>query len=61
MKTSLYAVFGSLVLGVLAWAHFTGWALGNVDEVHNVPKSVRDNPGSYRSTYGGTRAYTGGK
>jgi hypothetical protein len=61
MKTSLYAVFGSLVLGALAWAHFTGWALGNVNEVQNVPKSVRDNPGSYRSTYGGTRAYTGGK
>jgi hypothetical protein len=61
MKTSLYAVFGSLVLGALAWAHFAGWAFGSIDEVHNVPKSVRDNPGSYRSTYGGPRAYTGGK
>ncbi len=61
MKTSLYAVFGSLELVALARAHFEGWAYGSIDEVHNVPKSVRDNPGSYRSTYGGPRAYTGGK
>lgn len=60
MMTKVYAVFGSLVLGALAWAHFTGWAFG-VNEVREVPKSVRDNPGSYRSTYGGPRAYTGGK
>jgi hypothetical protein len=61
MTTRVYALFGSLVLGVLAWAHFTGWSPASVDEVRNVPTSVRDNPGSYRSTYGGTRAYTGGK
>ena len=61
MTTRVYAVFGSLVLGALVWAHFTGWSLASVDEVRDVPKSMRDNPGSYRSTYGGTRAYTGGK
>jgi hypothetical protein len=61
MMTRLYAVFGSLVVGALAWAHFTGWAFSDVNEVREVPKSVRDNPGSYRSTYGGPRAYTGGK
>lgn len=61
MMTRLYAIFGSLVVGALAWAHFTGWTLGGVNEVREVPKSVRDNPGSYRSTYGGPRAYTGGK
>jgi hypothetical protein len=27
----------------------------------NVPKSVRDNPGSYRSVYGFYHHYTGGK
>lgn len=60
MTTKPYAVFGGLVLAALMWAHFTGWASTDVDEARNVPKSLRDNPGSYRSTYG-SRSYTGAK
>lgn len=59
--TRAYAIFGILVLGVLTWAHFTGWSPEDVDEIKNVPQSVRDNPGSYRSSYGSGRTYTGGK
>lgn len=59
--TRVYAALGALVLGALTWAHFTGWAPGNVDEVKHVPKSIRDNPGSYRSTYGWSRYLTGAK
>jgi hypothetical protein len=55
-----YAVFGSLVLAALTWAQLTGWSPNSVTEEKVIPKSVRDNPGSYRSTYGG-RAYTGAK
>lgn len=55
-----YVVFGSLVLGALTWTHYTGWSPGNVTEEKTVPKSVRDNPGSYRPAYGG-RSYTGAK
>jgi len=55
-----YTVFGGLVLAALTWAHFTGWSPSDVTEEKMVPKSVRDNPGSYRSTYGG-RSYTGAK
>ena len=55
-----YAGFGGLVLAALIWAHFTGWSPGNVAQEKIIPKSVRDNPGSYRSTYGG-RAFTGAK
>ena len=55
-----YAVFGGLVLAALTWAQFTGWSPSDFTERKMVPKSVRDNPGSYRSTYGG-RAYTGAK
>ena len=61
MKTKAYAIFGTLVLLAFVWAHFTGWTLGNVDEVKGVPKSIRDNPGSYRSSYGWARPHTGGK
>ena len=58
--TKAYSVFASLVLAALAWLHFTGWSPSDVTE-EKVPTSVRDNPGSYRSTYGGPRPYTGAK
>ena len=54
-----YVVFGGLVLAALTWAHYTGWGPGDVTEAKG-PKTVRDNPGSYRSTYGG-RTWTGAK
>ena len=58
--TKAYAVFGSLVLAALTWVHLTGWSPASVTEEKGIPKSVRDNPGSYRSTYG-ARPYTGAK
>ena len=42
-------------------AEYRGWSLDTIEEVKNVPKSVRDNPGSYRSVYSGYHHYTGGK
>jgi hypothetical protein len=61
MKTKAYIIFGALVLGFMTWAHYTGWSPEDVDEVKSVPKSIRDNPGSYRSSYGSGHTYTGGK
>ena len=58
--TRFYAVFGGLVLAALTWVHLTGFGMANVTEEKAVPKSVRDNPGSYRSAYG-SRPYTGAK
>ena len=49
------------VLGLLAVGEYRGWSLATVNAVKNVPKSVRDNPGSYRSVYGGYAHYVGGK
>jgi hypothetical protein len=57
----LYVLYGILVLGTLATAEYRGWSLNSVDEVKNVPRSVRDNPGSYRSVYGYYHHYTEGK
>ena len=48
-------------MGALATAEYRGWSLNSVNEVKNVPRSVRDNPGSYRSVYSGYHHYTGGK
>jgi hypothetical protein len=61
MMTKLYALFGAAVLLALAAADFAGWSPSDATEVKGVPRSVRDNPGSYRSSYGGGRHYAGGK
>lgn len=61
MIRNLYVVYGVIVLGVLAIAEYRGWSLATVNEVKNVPRSVRDNPGSYRSVYSSYHHYTGGK
>jgi len=54
-------IYAMAVLGTVSFAEYRGWSLNRVDEVLNVPKSVRDNPGSYRSVYGYYHHYTGGK
>ena len=61
MIRNLYILYGVLVLGTIGMAEYRGWSLDSVDEVKNVPRSVRDNPGSYRSVYSSYHHYTGGK
>jgi len=58
---NLYFLYGLIVMGSLATAEYRGWSLNSVNEVKNVPRSVRDNPGSYRSVYSSYHHYTGGK
>jgi hypothetical protein len=57
----VYLLYGIIVLGTLTVAEYRGWSLNTVNVVKNVPRSVRDNPGSYRSVYGYYHHYTGGK
>ena len=61
MIRRLYWLYGLLVLSGAGFAQYRGWSLDHVNELKNVPKSVRDNPGSYRSIYQGYHHYTGGK
>jgi hypothetical protein len=56
-----YLIYGMLLLTGVTWAEFRGWSLSSVDQVKNVPKTVRDNPGAYRSHYGFYPRYVGGK
>lgn len=51
---------GAFTVGALGWAHWSGWSPEPVTEVKEVPRSIRENPGSYRSSYGG-RTFMGGK
>ena len=61
MIPKMYLLYGIAILGLMATAQFRGWNLAAVNEVKNVPRSVRDNPGSYRSVYSSYHHYTGGK
>ncbi len=57
----LYLIYGALILAMVGFAEFRGWSLDSMNQLHNVPRSVRDNPGSYRSVYSSYHHYTGGK
>ena len=61
MIRPFFLIYGVAILAGVSLAEYRGWSLNRVDEVLNVPKSVRDNPGSYRSVYGYYHHYTGGK
>ena len=63
MRSPIYVLYGMLLLGGLGFTAYdrTPFFGANVNEVKGVPKSVRDNPGAYRSIYGGYSHYVGGK
>lgn len=61
MTRVFFFVYGLIVLTLVSFAEYRGWSLSRVDQVLNVPRSVRDNPGSYRSVYSSYHHYTGGK
>lgn len=63
MRHPVYTTFGVLLLLLLAVAEVRGWSLLRPNEVKNVPRSIRDNPGAYRPHYHyyGTGRYLRGK
>jgi hypothetical protein len=56
-----FLLYGVLLLGATTFAEYRGWSLDRVNQQKVLPKSIRDNPGAYRSTYGGFSRYIGGK
>lgn len=61
MSHPFYLAYGVLLLGLVGMAEYRGWSLASVNEVKNVPRTVRDNPGAYRSHYAFLPRYIGGK
>jgi hypothetical protein len=59
--SKLYMIYSLMLIGATATASYRGWGLGNYNEVKNVPMSVRNNPGAYRSHYAAFPRYAGGK
>ena len=62
MQNPIYLIYAMLVFGTLSVAEWRGWSLNRINELKDVPRTVRDNPGAYRSHYGYLPGrYIGGK
>lgn len=62
MRTNpIYLIYGVMLLGLTSVAEYRGWTLSRINEQKVLPKTIRDNPGAYRSHYGGYSRYIGGK
>jgi len=61
VRSILYLAFGLLVAGSATLADVRGWLATRPAVVRNVPRSIRDNPGAYRSLYNGAPRSFGGK
>ncbi len=47
----LFYLYGLMILMLFGYAQYTGYSWTSYDEIHDVPKSIRNNPGIYRSMY----------
>ena len=61
MRHPIFLAYGAMVLGLVGTAEYRGWSLLRVNQLKDVPKTVRDNPGAYRSHYAYLPRYIGGK
>ena len=46
-----YFLLGMMLIGGLGWADYRGLSLTSYDEMKDVPKTIRNNPGAYRQMY----------
>lgn len=61
MRFTLLMLLGVLVVGAANRADVRGWLGRRGDVITNVPRSIRDNPGAYRTLYAASPRYFGGK
>jgi hypothetical protein len=57
----IYLIFGLMLAAGASYADYRGMSFLRPTEIKNVPKSIRDNPGAYRSLYRGSSRSFGGK
>ncbi|MBM3792605.1 MAG: hypothetical protein FJW31_00765 [Acidobacteria bacterium] len=60
-KHPIFLGYGLLLLTAVNGFQWYGMSLQPINERKNVPKSIRDNPGAWRSHYGTYPRYMGGK
>ena len=61
MMIKAYLVYGLMVIGLMATAQYHGWGWSPASLNRATPRTIRDNPGSYRPVYGGFGHIFGGK
>jgi hypothetical protein len=61
MRTAAYVILGLLTLAGAVMADTRGWLATRPATLQNVPRSIRQNPGAYRSLYNGSPRFFGGK
>ena len=61
MRYAGYLTYGMMMLTTATYAEFRGWTMSSVNQSKVAPKTVRDNPGAYRSHYAYFPRYVGGK
>jgi hypothetical protein len=61
IRNPVFLLYGLLTLGGFGYLSTKGGSFSSINEVKNVPKSVRENPGVYRSHYSYLPHYFGGK
>jgi hypothetical protein len=61
MKHPLFLLFGLSLIGGASMAEYFGWGFGGDRAKIGNPRTIRDNPGAYRSIYRGYNRYFGGK
>jgi hypothetical protein len=61
MRYAGYLIYSMMMLGGATVAEYKGLTFSKVDQTKVAPKTVRDNPGAYRSHYAFYPRYVGGK
>jgi hypothetical protein len=61
LRNPLYWLYGAMILGGSTYLESSGVTFASIKEQRVAPRSVRDNPGSYRPSYAIWPRYTGGK
>ncbi|MGA3186669.1 MAG: hypothetical protein ABSF22_06110 [Bryobacteraceae bacterium] len=61
MRYAGYLIYSMMTLSTAVVAEYRGWTFSGVNQTKVAPKTVRDNPGAYRSHYAFYPRYVGGK
>ena len=61
MKHPAYTIYGALVLILLGFVQYRGLPVSGINQAKHIPRTVRDNPGSSRPSYGYFPHIFGGK
>ena len=61
MTSPFYMIYSVLLVGAWAVLSYKGYSLDRYQQINDVPRRIRNNPGAYRPHYSDGPRYTGGK